>query len=75
MFSIAWRARRLPGAELVIHTGRIDPPGIEGTGQAFEFAGHEVFDFRGEPCLPALRHYDLLGLDEADWFYRSAAAR
>lgn len=29
-------------------TGRMDPPGIEGTGQAFAFTGVEVFDFQGD---------------------------
>jgi predicted ester cyclase len=56
-------------------TGRIDPPGIEGTGRAFEFAGHEVFDFRGDRACRLYATYDLLGLMKQIGLYRSAAAR
>ena len=55
--------------------GRIDPPGIEGTGRAFEFAGHEVFDFRGDRACRLYATYDLLGLMKQIGLYRSAGAR
>lgn len=42
--------------------GRMDPPGIEGTGEAFEFTGVEVFDFRGDRACALDVSYDLLGL-------------
>jgi len=54
-------------------SGRIDPPGIEGTGRAFEFAGHEVFDFRGDRACRLYATYDLLGLMKQIGLYRSAA--
>ena len=56
-------------------SGRIDPPGIEGTGRAFEFAGHEVFDFRGDRACRLYATYDLLGLMKQIGLYRSASAR
>ena len=56
-------------------SGRIDPPGIEGTGQAFEFAGHEVFDFRGDRACRLYATYDLLGLMKQIGLYRSLSAR
>jgi hypothetical protein len=43
-------------------TGRLDPPGIEGTGRAFAFAGLEVFDFRGDRACYLNATYDLHGL-------------
>jgi len=43
-------------------TGRMDPPGIDGTGQAFAFAGVEVFDFAGDRASALDVSYDLLGL-------------
>jgi hypothetical protein len=43
-------------------TGRMDPPGIDGTGRGFEFTGVEVFDFRGERACHLDVSYDLLGL-------------
>jgi hypothetical protein len=43
-------------------TGRLDPPGVPGTGLAFAFAGLEVFDFRGERACYLNASYDLLGL-------------
>ena len=56
-------------------SGRIDPPGIQGTGRAFEFAGHEVFDFRGDRACRLYATYDLLGLMKQIGLYRSASAR
>ena len=56
-------------------TGRIDPPGIEGTGQPFDFAGHEVFDFRGDRACRLYATYDLLGLMKQIGLYRGANAR
>lgn len=43
-------------------TGRMDPPGIDGTGNAFEFTGVEVFEFRGARASHLDVSYDLLGL-------------
>jgi len=54
-------------------TGRLDPPGIEGTGQAFEFTGLEVFDFRGERACYLYATYDLLGLMKQIGLYRGAS--
>lgn len=43
-------------------TGRMDPPGIDGTGRSFAFTGVEVFDFRDDrPCALDVS-YDLQGL-------------
>ena len=42
--------------------GRMDPPGIDGNGNAFEFTGVEVFDFRGGRACHLDVSYDLLGL-------------
>jgi SnoaL-like protein len=42
--------------------GRMDPPGIDGNGNAFEFTGVEVFEFRGERACHLDVSYDLLGL-------------
>jgi hypothetical protein len=42
--------------------GRMDPPGIEGNGNAFEFTGVEVFEFRGDQACSLDVSYDLLGL-------------
>jgi len=55
-------------------SGRIDPPGIKGTGHAFEFAGHEVFDFRDDRACRLYATYDLLGLMKQIGLYRSASA-
>lgn len=54
-------------------TGRMDPPGVEGTGRAFEFSGVEVFDFRGERSCYLYATYDLLGLMKQIGLYRGAA--
>ena len=43
-------------------TGVLDPPGIQGTGQAFSFEGIEVFDFRGGLATRLRAAYDLHGL-------------
>lgn len=42
--------------------GRMDPPGIDGTGRAFAFTGVEVFDFRGDRACALDVAYDLQGL-------------
>jgi predicted ester cyclase len=55
-------------------TGVMDPPGIPGTGQAFEFSGLEVFDFRGERSCGLYATYDLLGLMKQIGLYRGASA-
>ena len=55
--------------------GRIDPPGIDGTGRAFDFSGHEVFDFRGDRACRLYATYDLLGLMKQIGLYRSASTR
>ncbi len=56
-------------------SGRFDPPGIAGTGQAFEFSGLEVFDFRGDKACYLNAHYDLLGLMKQIGLYRRGTGR
>lgn len=56
-------------------TGRMEPPGLDGTGRAFEFSGLEVFDFRGDRACRLTASYDLLGLMKQIGVYRGAAAR
>jgi hypothetical protein len=53
-------------------TGRLDPPGLPGTGRAFAFAGLEVFDFRGDRACSLNASYDLLGLMRQIGVYRGA---
>jgi predicted ester cyclase len=54
-------------------SGRMDPPGIEGTGQHFDFCGTEVFTFRDDRACHLQASYDLLrmlrqnGLLEGSW--------
>ncbi len=55
-------------------TGRMDPPGLAGTGQAFEFSGLEVFDFRGDRSCHLYAAYDLLVLMKQIGVYRGATA-
>lgn len=43
-------------------TGRLDPPGIDGTGRPFAFEGIEVFDFRSGRACRLRAGYDLHGL-------------
>jgi hypothetical protein len=43
-------------------SGRMDPPGIDGTGRAFSFTGVEVFDFRDDKACALEVSYDLQGL-------------
>jgi hypothetical protein len=43
-------------------SGRMDPPGIDGTGLPFAFTGVEVFDFRGDRACALDVAYDLQGL-------------
>lgn len=53
-------------------SGRLDPPGLPGTGRAFDFAGLEVFDFRGDRACRLTASYDLLGLMKQIGTYRGA---
>lgn len=53
-------------------TGRFDPPGVEGNGNAFEFFGVEIFEFRGDKACRLQAHYDLLGLMKQIGLYRGA---
>lgn len=55
-------------------SGRLDPPGVPGTGKPFEFAGLEVFDFRGDRACYLNASYDLLGLMRQIGVYRGATA-
>ncbi|HTK60749.1 MAG TPA: nuclear transport factor 2 family protein [Pseudonocardia sp.] len=55
-------------------TGRLDPPGIPGTGNAFEFSGLEVFDFRDGKACYLNATYDLLGLMKQIGLYRRASS-
>jgi hypothetical protein len=43
-------------------SGRMDPPGIDGTGRPFAFTGVEVFDFRSKRACALDVAYDLQGL-------------
>jgi hypothetical protein len=43
-------------------SGRMDPPGIDGTGKPFTFSGVEVFTFRGDRASNLTASYDLLRL-------------
>ena len=52
-------------------TGTLNPPGIRGTGRAFEFEGVEIFDFRGDRACRLTACYDLLGLTKQIGIYRS----
>ncbi|HEY2203025.1 MAG TPA: ester cyclase [Pseudonocardia sp.] len=55
-------------------SGRMDPPGVEGTGRAFEFSGLEVFDFRGGRACRLYAAYDLLGLMKQIGLHRGATS-
>jgi predicted ester cyclase len=55
-------------------SGTLTPPGIPGTGRAFEFSGLEVFDFRGDRACYLNATYDLLGLMRQIGVYRGATA-
>ena len=54
-------------------SGRMVPPGIEGTGRRFDFSGVEVFTFRGDRACHLQASYDLLrmlrqsGMVEGSW--------
>jgi predicted ester cyclase len=41
-------------------SGELAPPGIPGTGRAFDFTGTEVFTFRGDRACHLFAAYDLL---------------
>lgn len=56
-------------------SGRLDPPGVEGTGLPFDFSGLETFDFRGERACYLNATYDLLGLMKQVGVYGGASAR
>jgi len=55
-------------------SGRLDPPGLDGTGRAFDFSGLEVFSFRGNRACHLGASYDLIGLMKQIGLYRSAGA-
>ncbi|MEA2169377.1 MAG: hypothetical protein QOF76_2677 [Solirubrobacteraceae bacterium] len=54
-------------------SGRMDPPGIEGTGRRFDFCGVEVFTFREDRVCHLQASYDLLrmlrqnGMVDGSW--------
>lgn len=54
-------------------TGRLDPPGLDGSGQAFDFSGLEVFSFRGHRACHLRASYDLIGLMKQIGLYHSAS--
>jgi SnoaL-like domain len=56
-------------------TGTLTPPGIRGTGRAFDFSGIEVFDFRGDRACYLAAHYDLVGLTKQIGIYNGAVRR
>lgn len=53
-------------------SGTLTPPGIPGTGRAFDFSGLEVFDFRDGRACYLNACYDLVGLTKQIGIYRSA---
>lgn len=53
-------------------TGVLQPPGIPGTGKAFDFSGLEVFSFRGHRACHLFASYDLIGLLKQLGIYSSA---
>ena len=55
-------------------TGRLTPPGLDGTGKAFDFSGLEVFSFRGTQACHLWASYDLIGLMKQIGLYASAGA-
>lgn len=56
-------------------SGRIDPPGVEGTGRPFEFSGIEVFEFRGDRACRLYATYDLIGLMKQIGLYSGVTGR
>ncbi|MCW2749257.1 MAG: hypothetical protein JWR83_367 [Aeromicrobium sp.] len=56
-------------------SGELSPPGIQGTGNAFEFSGLEVFSFRGDKACHLNATYDLIGLTKQTGVYRRAMER
>jgi steroid delta-isomerase-like uncharacterized protein len=55
-------------------SGELSPPGVPGTGRAFDFSGLEVFDFAGDRACYLYATYDLLGLMRQIGVYRGATA-
>jgi len=53
-------------------SGVMDPPGVPGTGRAFDFSGLEVFDFRDGRACYLNASYDLLGLMKQIGLYQGA---
>ena len=51
-------------------SGVLTPPGLQGTGNAFEFTGLEVFSFRGDRACHLDAVYDLIGLTKQTGVYR-----
>jgi hypothetical protein len=52
-------------------TGTLNPPGIRGTGRAFDFSGIEIFDFRGDRACYLNACYDLVGLTKQIGIYNA----
>jgi steroid delta-isomerase-like uncharacterized protein len=53
-------------------SGTLTPPGLPGTGKAFDFSGLEVFEFRGDRACRLFASYDLIGLTKQIGIYASA---
>jgi SnoaL-like domain len=56
-------------------SGTLNPPGIPGTGRAFEFSGLEVFGFRGRQACYLFACYDLIGLTKQIGIYPTWGGR
>lgn len=55
-------------------SGVLNPPGLPGNGNSFEFSGLEVFNFRGEKACQLYASYDLVGLTKQIGIYNRARA-
>ncbi|MCV7428629.1 ester cyclase [Mycobacterium montefiorense] len=60
MFDLEHPVVAFPWSGTGTFTGRMDPPGIPGTGRSFDFSGIEVFTFRGDRVSHLYASYDLL---------------
>ncbi|HEY5853523.1 MAG TPA: nuclear transport factor 2 family protein [Aldersonia sp.] len=56
-------------------TGVLTPPGIQGTGEEFDFSGLEVFSFRGDRACYLNASYDLIGLTKQIGVYQLGRTR
>jgi hypothetical protein len=62
MFAVDGPVAAFPWRGTGTFSGTMDPPGIAGSGQPFDFTGVEVFTFRGERACSLRASYDLMRL-------------